>query len=87
MVMPPAMKMAISIPDDVFEGTERTAEALGMSRSELYATAVRGFIERYWSVDVTERLDEVYGEDDSLSRLDERLQTLQAYSLGREDWR
>ena len=25
--------------------------------------------------------------DDSLSRLDERLQTLQAYSLGREDWK
>ena len=82
-----AMKTAISIPDDVFEGAERTAETLGMSRSELYATAVREFIERYRSADVTERLDKVYGEDDSLSRLDERLQTLQAYSLGREDWR
>ena len=81
------MKTAISIPDDVFEGAERTAEALGLSRSELYATAVREFIERFRSADVTERLDKVYGEDDSLSRLDERLQTLQAYSLGREDWR
>lgn len=87
MVVLRAMKTAISIPDDVFEGAERTAETLGMSRSELYETAVREFIERYRSVDVTERLDRVYGEDDSLSRLDERLQTLQAYSLGREDWR
>ena len=87
MVILPAMKTAISIPDDVFKGAERTAETLGMSRSELYATAVREFIERYRSADVTERLDRVYGEDDSLSRLDERLQTLQAYSLGREDWR
>ena len=81
------MKMAISIPDDVLGGAERTAEALGMSRSELYATAVRGFMERYRSVDVTERLDEVYGEDDSQSRIDESLQTLQACSLGREDRR
>ena len=82
-----AMKTAISIPDDVFEGAERTASALGLSRSELYATAVREFVERYRSADVTERLDRIYGEDDSLSRLDERLRTLQAYSLGRDDWR
>ena len=82
-----AMKTAISIPDDVFEGAERTASALGLSRSELYATAVREFVERYRSADVTERLDRIYGEDDSLSRLDERLQTLQTYSLGRDDWR
>ena len=81
------MKTAISIPDDIFEGAERIACALGLSRSELYATAVREFIERYRSADVTERLDKVYGKDDSLSRLDERLQALQAYSLGREDWR
>ena len=79
------MKTAISIPDDVFEGAERTASALGLSRSELYATAVREFVERYRSADVTERLDRIYGEDDSLSRLDERLQTLQTYSLGRDD--
>ena len=82
-----AMKTAISIPDDVFEGAERTASALGPSRSELHAAAVREFVERYRSADVTERLDRIYGEDDSLSRLDERLQTLQTYSLGRDDWR
>ena len=81
------MKTAISIPDDVFEEAERTAEVLGLSRSELYATAVREFIERYRSADVTERLDRVYGEDDSRSRLDERLQALQAWSLEREDWK
>ena len=81
------MKKAISIPDDVFEGAERIASALGLSRSELHATAVRDFVERYRSADVTGRLDRMYGEDDSQSRLDERLQTLQTYSLGRDDWR
>ena len=84
---PQPLKTAISIPDDVFEGAERTASALGLSRSELYATAVREFVERYRSADVTGRLDRIYGEDDSPSRLDERLQTLQTYSLGRDDRR
>ena len=81
------MKTAISIPDDIFESAERTASVLGLSRSELYATAVREFIERYRTMNVTARLDEVYAEDDSSFSLDPRLETLQAYSLGREDWR
>ena len=79
------VKTAISIPDDVFEGAERIAGDLGVSRSELYATAVRELIERYRTTNVTARLDEVYGQDDSSSLLDPRLRTLQAYSLGRED--
>ena len=81
------MKTAISIPDEIFEGAERTASELGMSRSELYATAVREFVERYRNTNVTARLDEVYAQDDSSSLLDARLEALQAYSLRREDWR
>ena len=81
------MKTAISIPDDIFEGAERAAKALGLSRSELYATAVREFVERYRTDNVTERLDRVYAQDDSSSSLDARLRALQAYSLDSEDWR
>ena len=84
MAIPPAMKMAISIPDNFFGGAERTAETLGMSGNELCATVARELIERYRSVDVTERLGRICGEDDSRSRLDERLQTLRAYSFGRQ---
>ena len=87
MVIPPAMKMPISIPENYFGGAERTAETLGMSGNALYATVVREFIERCRSVGVTERPGRKYGEVDSRSRLDERLQTLQAYPSGREDRR
>ena len=80
------MKTAISIPDDVFEAAERTAKSLGVSRSELYATAVREFLERYRREGVTEKLNEVYGADPSSSEVDQRLQALQLASLEKENW-
>ena len=60
-----AMKTAISVPDDVFEAAERTARRLGISRSELYARAVRAFLDDLLRNDVTERLNAVYGETPS----------------------
>ena len=39
-----SMKSAVSIPDDIFEGAERAAKALGPSRGEPCATAVRLFV-------------------------------------------
>ena len=59
------MKTAISIPDEVFEAADRTAKKLGVSRSELYSTAVHEFIERHRVEDVTSRLNEVYGSSRS----------------------
>lgn len=79
------MKTAISIRDEIFEAAERTAQALGMSRSELYATAVREFVERYARDGVTERLNKVYADEPAASKLDEGLQALQFASLDRGD--
>ena len=75
------MKTAISIRDEVFEAAEHTARDLGMSRSELYATAVKEFVARHRSQRVTERLDAVYADSDSSSRLDEGLGEMQRLSL------
>ena len=80
------MKTAVSIPDEVFEAAERAARALGVSRSNLYATAVREFVERYRRKDVTEKLNRVYAGDETVSELDARLQALQARSLEKENW-
>ena len=81
------MKTAISIRDEIFEAAERTARALGMSRSELYATAVKEFVARHVGDGVTEALNDVYGDDPETSKLDERLQALQFASLFRDsDW-
>ena len=45
------MKTAISIPDPVFEAADQLAARIGMSRSELYATAVAEFMDRHLSSD------------------------------------
>lgn len=79
------MKTAISIPDEVFQAAEKTAKKLGISRSELYATAVREYVEHYRKDDVTAKLDLVYA-DDSLSDLDPVLGAMQKLSLEKEDW-
>lgn len=80
------MKTAISIPDEIFEAAEHAARKLGVSRSELYATAVREFVERNRRERITEKLDELYGESDPVSELDAGLSTLQVQSLPREEW-
>ena len=78
------MKTAISIPDKVFRSADALAKRLGMSRSELYATAVTDFLSRQQSRQVTARLDAVYGEEDS--SLSPSLVQLQAKSLFHEEW-
>lgn len=80
------MKTAISVPDEVFEAAEQVARTLGLSRSELYATAVREFVERRRRDGVTAKLNEVYGEEGVTSVLDPRLETLQALSMDEEVW-
>lgn len=81
----PLMKTVIFIRDEILEAAERTARALGMSRSELFATAVSDFLERHSRENVTERLNAVYADDHGASAFDEGLQALQAASLPCED--
>lgn len=81
----PLMKTVIFIRDEILEAAERTARALGMSRSELFATAVSEYLERHSRENVTERLNEIYADDHGASALDEVLRAFQAASLPRED--
>jgi len=81
-----AMKTAISIPDEIFEKAERTAKKLGVSRSELYVKAIRDFIEHHRRENLTEKLNEIYSADESLSVLDTQLMNLQTLSLKSEEW-
>jgi metal-responsive CopG/Arc/MetJ family transcriptional regulator len=78
------MKTAVSIPDEVFEAAEKAAKRLGVSRSELYANAVREFVERHRRDNITEKLNEIYAADDT--GLDPVLEKLQQSTLAREDW-
>ena len=87
LVILSVVKTAISIRDEIFEAAERLAQSLGMSRSELYSTAVKEFVFRHSRQRITERLNEVYNGDDSVSALDDTLQALQVRSLPSEDWK
>ena len=78
------MKTAISIPDDLFESADALAEEMGVSRSQLYATAVAEFVAKHRSTDVTARLNAVYAEEPS--GLEKALRTAQARSLGSTEW-
>jgi len=78
------MKTAISIPDNIFRSADSFAKRHGISRSELYATAVAEFLSRHRSKQVTARLDSVYEEVDST--LESELVNTQSRSIQHENW-
>jgi hypothetical protein len=79
------MKTAISIPDPIFESAEKLARRLGISRSQLYSTAVDAMVEKYRYSGVTEQLDAVYKVDPSVSRLNGDLEEMQNQSLSQDN--
>lgn len=79
-----SMKTAISIPDNIFKSADSFAKRHGISRSELYATAVAEFLSRRRSRQVTARLDSVYEDTDSA--LDAEITDLQNQSIDHEKW-
>lgn len=51
------MKIAVSIPDEVFEKAELLARGAGRSRSEFYSAALREYVARHSPDEVTERMN------------------------------
>ena len=78
------MKTAISIPDPLFREAEQLAQAQGLSRSELYARAVRLYLQTHGYSGVTEALDALYAEEQSA--VDPVIAAAQARALPREEW-
>ena len=77
------MKTAISIADKLFHEADAAAKQLGISRSELYATALSEYLARRNAREITARLDQVYGSVDG--RLDASVATSQARHGARVD--
>lgn len=82
------MKTAISIPDDIFSAADQFAQRSGLSRSELYTTAIVAYLKDHSRQSVTERLDEVYADEEAAvsSQLDPVHQALQLQSIAQKDW-
>jgi metal-responsive CopG/Arc/MetJ family transcriptional regulator len=78
------MKTAISLPDDLFSAADALATRLGVSRSELYATAVAEFLAKHQPSEVTQRLNAVYATEPA--RLDPDVRRMQRRSLERDAW-
>jgi Arc/MetJ family transcription regulator len=54
------MKTAISIDDGLLQEADQTARLMGLSRSRLFAVAVRDFLQRQRQEQMLLRLNEVY---------------------------
>lgn len=56
------MKTAISIDEDLFRKAEKLSTKLRVSRSQLFAQALEYLIDRSETLEVIQRLNEVYGQ-------------------------
>lgn len=78
------MKTAVSLPDDLFRSAEAEARKLRVSRSQLYAAAIREYLERRKSSNVTARLNEIYGKEPA--KLDPVMNLAQLQALRKDPW-
>ena len=79
-----AMKTAVSIPDAIFQAADRLARRRNVSRSELYAEALRQYLAAVDRQDVTRRLDEVYADIDQDT--DPFLHEAARHAMDRTEW-
>jgi predicted transcriptional regulator len=56
------MKIAVSVPDDVFEEAEQLARRMRRSRSQVYSLALAEYVARHAPDRVTEAMDRVLAE-------------------------
>jgi hypothetical protein len=78
------VKTAISVPDALFEDGERLAAELRISRSALYARALRELLLRLRSDEIRESWDRAYGDGDP--ELERALRAAARRTLAREAW-
>jgi metal-responsive CopG/Arc/MetJ family transcriptional regulator len=77
------MKTAVSIPTLLFQKAERRRRKLGVSRSELYATALEHLLSEEPDAEVTKVLERVYSSEES--RLERSLAAAQRKATA-EKW-
>ena len=78
------MKVAVSVPDPIFEAAERLAKQRRVPRSQIFAEALAAYVESHGSEAVTSKLNEVYGRE--TSALDNDLAQAQRDSISHEAW-
>jgi len=78
------MKTALSLPDDLFETADEFAERARLSRSELYARALREYLARHDEDQIRAVLDALAAEIDT--RLSPEVKRAQRKIIQRDEW-
>lgn len=78
------MKVAISVPDPLFDAAERMAKERRVPRSQVFSEALEEYLAKHDSSAVTAKLNVVY--DGLVSQVDPGLASAQYASLNHEAW-
>lgn len=78
------MRTTISISDEIFNGAERLARIMDVSRSKLYVSAIKSYLKAHKDGAISAKLNEVYDKIDS--KPDPGVVKLQAGSVSRDPW-
>jgi metal-responsive CopG/Arc/MetJ family transcriptional regulator len=78
------MRTAVSIPEEILHGAERLARRTGKSRSQLFADALKEYVARHATEEVTEAMDRVCAEIGD--QRDEFVSLAARRTLERSEW-
>ena len=78
------MKVAVSIPDPIFQEAERVSRRLRVPRSQFYARALVAYVRDQSGEELTRRLNEVYSKVSS--KLDPATEATALEVMRREKW-
>ena len=78
------MKVAVSVPEKIYEAAERLAKQRCVPRSQIFAEALSAYVESRSAEAITSKLNEVYGQE--ASSIDAGLAQAQHESLNHEAW-
>lgn len=78
------MKIAISVPNPVFEAAEQLAQEMNVPRSQLYTQALSAYIGARGTAALTQKLNAVYSVESS--RIEPALAEAQRRLLIHETW-
>jgi len=78
------MKTAISVPDEVFELSDRLAKKLKVSRSAVFAMGVKKLGEDFDGEEITRNLNAYYSNN--RAEIDPVIVQMAVLSLPKEEW-
>ncbi len=78
------MKTAISVPNDVFDLSERLAKKLKVSRSRIFAMGVEKLGEEYDDDEITAKLNKFYSKEKA--EIDPVIIKMAVLSLPKDEW-